>query len=249
MPMDHGCDPWSDGAYKGFAGGPAGEAGAEPATPRPRGRPNGLLVAAGVTAALLVGVALGFLVRPALIGRAPPGAHGAPAASALTPPRPTHIPIAVAPPPPAQAEAAPTPRGKLQTLPPEMAAAERGPARADAASEAGATAAAAAPAPQAYASIDCAAAAPGAEQLVCSDPQLAAQDRRLARAWRRALASGADPVALSQAQQDWTAIREDAARRSREAVAQVYDQRIAELDRIAGAVGAASDDGDRDDGQ
>jgi uncharacterized protein YecT (DUF1311 family) len=239
MPMDQGRDPWSGDTYKGFARGPAGQAGAQPTAHRP---PSGLLAAAGVAAALLLGVGLGFLARPELIGRAPPAAPGAAPPAALASPGAAQVPIAIASPPPAQA--APRPRGKLQTLPPEMAAAERGSAQPDAASEAGETAP-----PNGRASFDCATARPGAEQLVCSDPQLAAQDRRLARAYRRALASGVDPVDLRQEQQDWTAIREDAARRSSQAVAQIYDQRIAELNRMADAAGDDSGDGDADDGQ
>jgi uncharacterized protein YecT (DUF1311 family) len=97
------------------------------------------------------------------------------------------------------------------------------------------------------ASFDCATARPGAEQLVCSDPQLAADDRQMARAYGRAMRAGINPASLSREQQDWVAIREDAAHRSRRAVAQVYDQRIRELDRMA--AGPAADDDSDDDGE
>ncbi|WP_165837122.1 lysozyme inhibitor LprI family protein [Phenylobacterium hankyongense] len=88
-------------------------------------------------------------------------------------------------------------------------------------------------APQLRASFDCAAARAGAEEMVCSDPQLAAADRQLARAYRRALDSGVPPAELRADQRDWLSIREDAARHSPRAVASIYDQRIDELDRMA----------------
>jgi uncharacterized protein len=96
------------------------------------------------------------------------------------------------------------------------------------------------PAPAIRASFDCVTARPGAEQAVCADPGLAAADRRLAQAWRRAMASGADPMELRQEQRDWLAIREDAATRSRRALAQVYAQRTAELDQLADGVASES---------
>jgi uncharacterized protein YecT (DUF1311 family) len=83
----------------------------------------------------------------------------------------------------------------------------------------------------------CSAAPSRAAQMVCADPELAAADRELNRAWRRALRSGAPVDQLRQDQRDWLAIREDAARRSPRALANVYDQRIDELNQIA-------DDGD-----
>jgi len=54
----------------------------------------------------------------------------------------------------------------------------------------------------------------------------------MARAYRRALGSGVDPQDLRQEQRDWVAIREDAARHSQQALADVYDQRIRELNAI-----------------
>lgn len=72
-----------------------------------------------------------------------------------------------------------------------------------------------------------------AAQLVCADPDLAAADRDLQRAYRRALRSGVAPEDLRDEQQDWLAIREDAARHFPSAVASVYEQRIDELNRIA----------------
>jgi len=72
-----------------------------------------------------------------------------------------------------------------------------------------------------------------AAHMVCADPDLAAADRELHRAYRRALRSGVPPEQLRDEQDDWLAIREDAARRSPRAVASIYEQRIHELDRIA----------------
>jgi len=80
----------------------------------------------------------------------------------------------------------------------------------------------------------CAGSRSRAEALVCADPQLAAYDRDLARAYRRAMRSGAvSPQDLQADQRDWMDVREQAARRSPEAMADVYAQRIDELNRIA----------------
>jgi uncharacterized protein YecT (DUF1311 family) len=79
--------------------------------------------------------------------------------------------------------------------------------------------------------FDCAAAGTAAEQMVCGDPELAAADRRMNRAYRAALDAGAPEDQLRSEQQDWLGIREDAARHSRRAVASIYEQRIDELRR------------------
>ncbi|HEV7383353.1 MAG TPA: lysozyme inhibitor LprI family protein, partial [Phenylobacterium sp.] len=79
--------------------------------------------------------------------------------------------------------------------------------------------------------FDCAAARTAAQQMVCGDPELAAADQRMSRAYRAALAAGAPEDQLRSEQQDWLGIREDAARRSRNAVASIYEQRIDELRR------------------
>lgn len=90
-----------------------------------------------------------------------------------------------------------------------------------------------APQPVAEASYDCGGASTRAEAMVCSDPQLAAADRRLARAYDRAIAAGVSRRDLRDDQRDWLAIREDAARVSPRAVASIYAQRTEELNRIA----------------
>ncbi|MES2724595.1 MAG: lysozyme inhibitor LprI family protein [Pseudomonadota bacterium] len=82
-------------------------------------------------------------------------------------------------------------------------------------------------------SFDCARSASAAEELVCNDETLAAQDRRLASAWRRAMDSGIPMHRLRRQQQRWLDAREDAARHAPEEVADLYDQRIQELDEVA----------------
>lgn len=82
-------------------------------------------------------------------------------------------------------------------------------------------------------SFDCAQSASAAEELVCNDETLAAQDRRLESAWRRAMDSGIPMHRLRRQQQRWLDAREDAARHAPEEVADLYDQRIQELDEVA----------------
>ena len=82
-------------------------------------------------------------------------------------------------------------------------------------------------------SFDCAQSASAAEELVCNDETLAAQDRRLASAWRRAMDSGVPMHRLRRQQQRWLDAREDAARHAPDEVADLYDQRIQELDEVA----------------
>lgn len=231
--------------------------GQEGQTGLPRRRPSTRsLMIGGVAGALALGVLFGFWARPELIGSkpTPPVEQPLSAADLATPGAGAPI---VAPPP---SDASPLPRapGRLETLPPEMAAAARRqvqppapsqPPQAPDALQAPAPqvpsippiapsppeAAETPPSPQFRTSFDCATARPGAEEMVCEDPALAAADRQMARAYRRAMRSGVDLADLSQEQRDWMAIREDAARHSRRAVAEVYDQRIAELNQIADA--------------
>ena len=82
-------------------------------------------------------------------------------------------------------------------------------------------------------SFDCRYARSPAEQLVCGDPQLAAADRRLARAYREALDAGVPRQILDRQQAAWMAAREDAARFGPAAVADVYGERTAELQGMA----------------
>lgn len=73
------------------------------------------------------------------------------------------------------------------------------------------------------------------EVLVCSDARLAALDRRLAVAFAAALHAGSPSRELEDEQDDWLAIREQAAAISTDAVASIYRQRIGELEDIAAA--------------
>lgn len=82
-------------------------------------------------------------------------------------------------------------------------------------------------------SFDCRDAQSLGEEAVCADPTLAAADRRLERAFRRAVEAGVPYAQLRAEQDDWLSVREAAARRSPRAVASIYDQRIRELDAMA----------------
>jgi uncharacterized protein len=81
-------------------------------------------------------------------------------------------------------------------------------------------------------SFDCAAAASEAEKLVCSDPALAALDRRLAEVHARAKAApGADQARMTAEQRGWAKGRDDcwkSVERSR-CVSEAYMTRTAQL--------------------
>ncbi|MFI4966445.1 MAG: lysozyme inhibitor LprI family protein, partial [Caulobacterales bacterium] len=64
-------------------------------------------------------------------------------------------------------------------------------------------------APPQFAPADpaCGGARSRAAQMVCGDPELAAADREMNQAFRRALRSGAAPDQLRQDQRYWLAIR------------------------------------------
>jgi hypothetical protein len=214
-------------------------------------------VLGGVTAAVVaLGLAAGFAFRPdhrALTG----DEQAAPPSSAPA----DHLPIQVNAPPPPQP--APQPAGKLEVLNPATAEAARAarpawsppaaspPPSPDLTAEVGqapqTSASAAAPAPRLAVAgpppqvvgprppsgMSCVARS-RAEALVCADPQLAAYDRELNSAFRRALRSGAvSPEDLRADQRDWLDDRERAARRSPEALGNLYQDRIDELNRIA----------------
>ena len=242
-------EPWPEATYRGFSGpDPVGDRLPRRRRLAPLSR-NRLMI--GAAAAVALGLILGVWARPRLDA----GGSASPAEAAAAGPA---VPIEVArPAPPPQPKSA----GKLEVLPPGVAEAARAqaaparppilapappiPAEPQPAPVASPPRAAEWPAPTARASFDCASARPGAEQIICSDPALASEDRTLARAYRRALASGAAPPgALRAEQRDWMAIREDAARRSRRALADVYRQRIEELNSLAAeGEGSPDDDG------
>lgn len=183
----------------------------------------------GAAAIGVIGLLLGFALRPELAVNEEP----APPMQAVTPPA-GQMAIVVdqpAPPPPIAAST-----GKLEVLPPDMiAAAPKAPPRAPARPLV-------APDPlprlaevedRPAPGFECRDARTRAEAMVCEDPALAAADRRMNEAFRRAAQSGTPYDELRGEQDDWLSIRERAARRSPEAVAQIYAQRIDELNEMA----------------
>jgi uncharacterized protein len=74
-----------------------------------------------------------------------------------------------------------------------------------------------------------------AQQMVCGDPRLAAADQRLSHAYAAALAAGGPIDQLRAEQADWLNIREDAARYSKRAVLNIYEQRTRELEALVEA--------------
>lgn len=75
------------------------------------------------------------------------------------------------------------------------------------------------------------AAACRSNRMVCSSPQLMAQDQRMRRAYDQALAAGADPLAVDEEQARWrTALAQTG---SHTGAAQLYDRRIRELEATA----------------
>lgn len=197
-----------------------------PAPPRPVPK---MIAVAGVAGALVLGLVFGFWAKPEL-GRSP-------ARAPMQPVRTMAIEIAAPPPQPT-----PQPVGKLEVLPQDLAqmsaraaqAAQSLPPPPPLPVQPAALPRLAVPSPQpARAAFDCAGAASLGERMVCEDTGLAAADRRMSRAYRRALDSGAPADQLREDQRDWLDIREVAARRSPGAVAAIYRQRIAELEELA----------------
>ena len=78
-------------------------------------------------------------------------------------------------------------------------------------------------------SFECASARTLADQMVCVDPALAEADRRMARAYKAAMSSGAAYPRLARSQARWLAAREAAAKTSPEALASLYETRTLEL--------------------
>ena len=188
-------------------------------------------VIGGVVVACVVGLGLGYAARPKLAIGGPPPSAAPPAAKSAE----RQMAIEMAQPPPE----APAPKSSpLEVMSPELV-------RAAAANVPPPTSQIAdidAPAPDVnesdrpgreQASFDCRRAASYAEEMVCSDPALAAADRHLARAFQRAVRLGVPYDLLQAEQNNWMMAREEAARRSPRAVAGVYDQRIEQLNAMA----------------
>jgi uncharacterized protein YecT (DUF1311 family) len=134
------------------------------------------------------------------------------------------VPVEIAAPQPSPAP--PPAAAPLDVLPPEAA-----PAAAPAATAP--VRPAAAPAPRADPDFDCRRPNSQSERLVCGDAELARLDRNMNRAFDAAVAAGAPYESLRQDQDNWLAVREDAARNEPDGVAGMYRQRIAELRDIA----------------
>lgn len=250
MPKDPIGEPWAGTTYNGFAGQAA--APPPPAPRPPQDRVPRKLVIGGVAGAVALGLVFGLWARPDFgdDGKAREPMKAVTRAEAVSPPVPVEVAAPVAPP-------VPRADGPLEVLPPELARAAPAPrsapmVRAQAprpvvvapsAGESAAPVVARAPelAPfvparrraEADPSFNCRYARSPSEEMVCSDPVLAAADRRLNRAYERAIASGIPARELRAEQDDWLGIREDAARRSPRAVANVYEQRIRELNDLA----------------
>lgn len=217
--------------------------------PEPRRRALWPKMAVG--AAVLAAFGGGFLLArsdPPPAGMERPGSEAAAMAAA----QPMNVEVAAAEPIPAPK----APRGaKLEVLPPStpptaftprtipsaprdaptLAIAPIAPAPPQAVEAAEAPfprdAVAVAPAPQT--SFDCRDAPTRARAMVCRDAGLAAMDRRMKQAYAAAVASGASRYDLVADQEDWLDVREEAATYSRRAVADIYRQRIDELESIA----------------
>jgi hypothetical protein len=70
-----------------------------------------------------------------------------------------------------------------------------------------------------------------ADRIVCANPALETQHRRMRLAYERALAAGADPLIIDRAQADWRAARDATANRNQ--LTSLYSRRIRELETAA----------------
>jgi len=190
-------------------------------TPATVGRP--VSEAAAMAAAEPMNVEVAALTPPA----PPPPSSGAKLEVLSRNPGPT-IPMAPRSAPPVAApQPAPREAPTLAIAPPTPRELAVAPIPRDAA------AIALAPPPE-RASFDCRDAPTRAREMVCRDARLAAMDRRMKQAYAAAMASGAPRDDLAADQEDWLEVREEAATYSRRAVADIYRQRIDELDAMAG---------------
>lgn len=72
-----------------------------------------------------------------------------------------------------------------------------------------------------------------ADRIVCANPALEAQHRRMRLAYERALAAGADPLLVDRAQAQWRAARDATVNRNQ--LTSLYSRRIRELETAARA--------------
>jgi uncharacterized protein YecT (DUF1311 family) len=155
---------------------------------------------------------------PERAGRSPPESVD----RAMGPAAPVAAPQTSAPSPPVLARGEPPP-AELAPAPPPRADPEAAPAIRQPA---------AVPVPGA---LDCGNVASRAQALACGDPGLRAADRRMSQAYAAALAAGVPERQLRRDQVDWLNMREDAARYSKQALENMYHQRIQELEALGDA--------------
>jgi uncharacterized protein YecT (DUF1311 family) len=204
--------------------GPIEEVAEAPAAPAFAGW---LRMATAAAVALVAGIAIGAVVPPLLRSAIPTQVKAAPRTTSLSPsamaapptePRlPLAAPVGANPAAVAPLAAAPQ-RAALALLAPRLAAAtvarpikpERTPPAAP-----------------------CAAGASRADLTACADPDVAAADRDLKAAYRRALSAGAPAETAAGDQIAWMLTREDAARRSPAALTSAYRERTAQLNSLA----------------
>ncbi|MBM3393621.1 MAG: DUF1311 domain-containing protein [Betaproteobacteria bacterium] len=79
--------------------------------------------------------------------------------------------------------------------------------------------------------LDCARAKTGVEKLICFNTRVAAADREMARAFRRAFAMSTDRQALLQSQQSWvTQVRDQCL--DADCLVSVFAERTADLEDL-----------------
>ncbi|MDP1616263.1 lysozyme inhibitor LprI family protein [Phenylobacterium sp.] len=227
-------DSFDPAPRKPDAGSPAADLRIEPlAPPPPAPRRRGLWISGGLLVALVGVAALGLTVSDELPDMAPEGAQtldievadqpAPPPAGAVAPGAPLDVL------PEDMAQAAPHNPPPVYEPPPEIALAEAPP-------EPGPPARPALRQPANLTlspSFDCRRARSQGERVVCADPALAEADQRLNAAYQQALAAGVPDWRLERQQRRWLRAREDAAFAAPQAVAEVYEARIAELEAQA----------------
>lgn len=203
------------------------------APPPPPPRRRGLWIAGGLAVAVLGVAALGLTLGDDLPDMAPKGAQTLDIEVADLPAPPP--PGAVAPGaaldvlPEDMAQAAPHNPPPAYEPPPEIALAEAPPERGPDSGRPERPVLRQ-PANLTFSpSFDCRRARTQGERVVCADPALAAADQRLNAAYQQALEAGVPDWRLERQQRRWLRAREDAAFAAPEAVAEVYEARIAEL--------------------
>lgn len=191
-----------------------------PAPPRGPRRPGKGVIAAGLVVALVLGIAGGVAMKPKLNDQA----LGIQKQHRVVPlPRePSGLGIVVD-----RAVTAVTQQPPLPVAPVEPQAPSPYPEPAVAAEPL------TQPKPSVRPAFDCRLARSTADRLVCVDPRLAAADRRMERAYQQALDAGVPEGVLRRQQEEWLDARDQAARDGPEALADIYGQRIAELQGMA----------------